>query len=77
MVLRTGERPSAEAWKRASYRCDSDVAENFPAFYTLPAQLPPQFLKPLSDSGFIGCVFSIAGNRVSSTKNLAIVLPLI
>jgi hypothetical protein len=60
----------AETGKRSGYCCDSDVAQNFPAFYSLPAQLPPRFLKPLSDSGFIGCVFSTARNRVSSTKNL-------
>jgi hypothetical protein len=70
MILWTGKHPFAEARKRAGYRCDSDVAENFPAFHSLPAHLFPRLLKPLSDSGFIGCVFSTARNRVSSIKKL-------
>jgi len=51
MILRAGKGPLAEAWKRSGYRRDSNVAENFPALYPLPAHMPPQFMKPLSDSG--------------------------
>src|SRR5882762_792112 len=41
MILRASKDPSAEAGKRARYRGDSNVAENFPALYPLPAHLPP------------------------------------
>jgi hypothetical protein len=44
MVLRAGEYPLAEAGKRARYRCDSDVTENFPARHPLTAHEPSQFL---------------------------------
>ena len=76
MILRAGKGPLAEAGKRARHRSDSNVSENFPALDPLPAHLPPQFMKPLSDSGYIGCVFSTAGNAVSSTKNWTGLLPL-
>jgi hypothetical protein len=69
MILGTGERPFAESGKGAGHRRDADVPENFPSFDSLPAQ-SPLALKPLSDSGFIGCVFSTATKSVSSTKNL-------
>lgn len=69
MILRGGERPLAEAGKRARHRCDSDVTKNFPAFYSLPAQLSPSpVLKPLSDSGYIGCVFSTACKAIPSGR---------
>src|SRR5207302_9291386 len=76
MILRAGKGPSAEAGKRARHRSDSNVAENFPALYPLPAHVPPQFMKPLSDSGYIGCVFSTGLNTVSSTKNWTALLRL-
>jgi hypothetical protein len=69
MALWAGERPLAEAGKRAGYGCDADVAENFPTFYSLPAQLVPQFLKPLSDSGFIGCVLAPHEIESQALKN--------
>ena len=46
MVLRAGEHPLAEAGERARYRRHADIAENFPAFYSLPAQ------SPLSETAF-------------------------
>jgi hypothetical protein len=40
MILWTSEYPSAETGKGACNRRDSDVAENFAAFNSLPAHLP-------------------------------------
>jgi hypothetical protein len=40
MILRAGKGPLAEPGKRARYRGDSEVAENFPALYPLPAHFP-------------------------------------
>jgi hypothetical protein len=40
MILWAGKYPFAESWECACYCCDSDVAENFPPFHSLPAHLP-------------------------------------
>jgi hypothetical protein len=57
MVLRAGEYPLAEAGERARYRGDSDVAENFSAFYSLPAHVPPnscnRFLTAVTSAAFL------------------------
>jgi len=68
VILWAGECPLTESRKRTSYRCDSDVTENFPAFYPLAAQLSPTWLKRLSESGYSGCVFSTVRNMMSRAK---------
>jgi hypothetical protein len=40
MILGTGERPFAEPGKRARHGRYTYVPEDFPAFDSLPAQLP-------------------------------------
>ena len=41
VILWAAEYPLTESRKRTRYRCDSDVTENFPAFYPLPTQFVP------------------------------------
>jgi hypothetical protein len=68
VILGAGECPPTESRKRTSYRRNSDVTENFPAFYSLPAQMSTTWPKRLSENGRSGCVFSTVPNMLSSTK---------
>ena len=68
MVLRAGEHPLAEPGERTCYRRHADIAENFPAFYSLPTQMLLSSWKRFSDSAFMGCVLALLETECQALK---------
>ena len=53
VILWAGECPLTESRKGTRYRCDSDVTENFPAFYPLPTQFVPHLAETVTVAAFL------------------------